>query len=685
MSHSVDRLKELLFDSEARTLSDVQQRLSQRETDHATEVRERQLIADRLEAVFQRAGTEDRFSASVATVLDVALCRAEIERHAELSEAVAPLVVRTIRAEIVNSRDEMVEALYPITGRLVKAYVASAISDLAAQINRRVESNPVMLRLRSLTSGRSVAELALADNGAAEVEELYLIRRGTGELLGVWPQPGSANRDHAMSGVLAAINEFASDAFGDNGTALRHVDMGTSRVYLRASPLYLLAARCSGVAPASAEQMMDDAFLSTIEGVHTAAQSSDQPAVYRPHLMDLSERLSSSFAEVAANQRSSQLSPVLVLFGLIAAATIAGVAWMGLDRYYADRAHTAAATAIAETPGTKGYLIDIDVSSFGRRVTLTGLLQDQNVKAALIQRLRQSLPGTNIDDHLTPLPGALGEIGPAIEEAAVTASLNNATARLQQALSDLPAIAALDDNTARKQTLAQITKFVSDSIERLQSSGRALLRSQQAQHELSLALRQHASDLAAIVAGRQPQRGAAENVPAPRSTTDSARQLELAADQLATVTAALLQGNAARSVVPKPAPPVIRAADITAFERLAVWVRSHAVFFGDDLAFRDEARANATLDELARLMRETEAMLRVVGYTDAKGTTDRNSTLSSERSNKVVQALVARGVPASRLVSVGRQFANQISMDTGERSTNRRVEFELGFDGEGAP
>jgi outer membrane protein OmpA-like peptidoglycan-associated protein len=686
MSHPVDRLKELLFDAEAQALSDVQRRLLKSEADHAAHTRERELIADRLETVFSRAGTEERFRASVATVIDGALRRAETERHAELSEAMAPLVVRTIRAEIVNSRDEMVEALYPITGRLVKAYVASAISDLAAQINRKVEHNPVMLRLRSLLTGKSVAELVLADNGAPQVEEVYLIRRGTGQLLGNWPEASGSNANHAMSGVLAAINEFASDVFGDSGPALRQIDMGSSRVYLRASPLYLLAARCSGSAPASAEQTIDDAFLSTIERAHAAAQSPEPPN-YRPLLMGLTDQLSSDFAERAASQRTSQMSPFIVLLSLIGAVVAAVVAWNGLDRYFTARAHAITEATIADTPGTKGYLIDIDVASFGRRVSVTGLTQDNRVKVNILERLRQALPGASIVDHLAPLPGAHGEIGPAIENAAVSASLDKATERLQRAGADLPAIIELTENSTHRDLLKGTESALAEAVKRLQDPGHALLKSRADQNRMSQDLRRRASELSTIVAGNRPASGASDNPPSPRNIAEAMRQIELAAEQLATVTTALLQATAARSTVPKPtpAPSIVRAPDITAFERLAIWVRSHAVFFSDDLTYRDEPRTTATLDELARLMRETEALVRVIGYTDAKGSNDRNTALSGNRARKVVDALVSRGVPSARLVAVGRQDANQITADIGEASFNRRVEFELGFDGEGAP
>lgn len=683
MSQSVDRLKELLFDTESRALSDVQQRLTKSESDLLSHRRE---FADRLDQVFARAGTEERFRVAVASVLDRALRHAETERHAELSAAVAPLIVRTIRTEITNSRDELVDALYPITGRMVKAYVASAIADLAAQINRKVEGNPVMLRLRSLMSGRSVAELALADSNTVKVEEIYLIRRGTGELVGRWPQAEEHNRSQAMSGVFAAINEFASDAFGNDGSSLRQIDMGDACVYLRASPLYLLAARCTGAAPANAERLLDDALLSTIERCQTLTTSApaadeQRPPAYQSQLSRLSDQLSLGFNGISASERRSSVSPALVLLGLIALALTATGTWIMLDRYFVHRAQDVTQAAIAATPGTKGYLVNIDVSNFGRRVSLTGLMQDEAVKSALLLRLHQDLPGTEINDRLTPLPGVHGEIGSAIERASVRASLQRAALRLDQATNDLPRMAAGANDPAHRELINRTASLATKSARNLRDEASALYLLPGDQSKLGDQLRQAAAAIGAIAERKSPP-AAIEAAAQSETAPESARRLELAADQLATIVAAALQADAVRRNLPPPAPQVVRAPDITAFERLSVFVRTHAVFFGDDLNYRQDEQAAKTLDDLAALMRETDALVRIVGYTDAKGSADRNTALSENRARKIFDALTTRGIAPGRLVAVGRFDANQIASVIGETSPNRRVEFELGFDGE---
>jgi len=77
-------------------------------------------------------------------------------------------------------------------------------------------------------------------------------------------------------------------------------------------------------------------------------------------------------------------------------------------------------------------------------------------------------------------------------------------------------------------------------------------------------------------------------------------------------------------------------------------------------------------------------LVRVVGFTDEKGGQERNIPLSQARANTIVSELTSRGIPASRLVAVGRNNIEDLSPVIGDASPNRRVEFETGFDGEAA-
>ena len=112
MSQTVDRLKELLFDGEAQALADLSRRIDgevQVSTELARRIdsvadldnRAREELKQKLNQIFDRVGTNERLTTNVAAVLQDALRQAEVTHHVELSTAIAPLVVTTIKTELI--------------------------------------------------------------------------------------------------------------------------------------------------------------------------------------------------------------------------------------------------------------------------------------------------------------------------------------------------------------------------------------------------------------------------------------------------------------------------------------------------------------------------------------------------------------------------------------------------------
>ena len=612
MSEDVNRLKELLFENESRALSDLNRRM---------------------DIVFERTGTTERFTTSVAEVLDEALARAEIEKHSEVSHAIAPLIVQTIKTEIRGSQDELAEALYPSLGRMVKAYVVSAIRDLMDEINRRLESNPFMLRLRSILTGRPVAELAFVEGQRLEVEEIFLIRRGLGELLAHWPSiNGPTAHDQRVSGILTAINEVATEAFDADKAALRRIDLGTSLIYLRASPTHLLAAKCRGVAPVAVEQVIDEKFLATIERLRALFNGGTDSSVPGRALSNLLADLSDSLETCIAEQhtklmrRRTGLSPAVVVVWGIGLALTGWLAWGAYVGYETARVRSIASGVLAGEPALAGYPVHAVVEARGRSVALAGLVPTTEAGWNALRNLRTALPASEVVNRTTALPSGLDE-----------------------ARADI-AILQADVARARSES-ARAEGALSDRVAGLET-------------ELKGELKALAAQLAKASAAAEAGLGGLRT-----ALAQSAAQAEMArrADLEA------LRTEIARATEPTP-----RA-------RLETWIGANAIFFAKDTDYRDHKTAAAALDQLAPLIKDSNVLVRVIGYTDEKGGEERNTPLSQARAEKVMADLVARGIPTSRLVAVGRNDSADLSPFVGDASPNRRVQFEIGFVSERVP
>jgi len=688
LTDNIGRLKELLFDSEAQSIADLGRRI---EALGESEGRGRAELAARLEELAQRVGGDIELEASVAAVLDGALRRAESAHHHAVSDAVAPFVVNTVRTEIRNSRDELVEALYPVTGRIVKAYVASAMKDLVAQINRRLEANPIMLRIRSITTGRPVAELAIADSQRLALDELYLIRRGTGELVEHWPDEAlGSNRDQVMSGVLAAINEFATEAFEARGDMLRQIDLGEGRVYLRASPAFLLAAKCSGTAPRVVEQVLDEGFLNAIAHLGPAASDGTRSRV----LPGLAETMGPAIAarqdELSAD--TAGVSPVKLLAWGVGVPLVAWLAWSFYADWRVSRTTRIAQDVLSQSAEIKGYPTRVATGRLGQSVEVSGLAPTVAAKERVLQRLSLALPGVALSDAFAVVPNALADVEPELtrlrdETAGIEPRIGavrdevDALARKFKAEADRREVERAVRRLARaKATIAPLaadlapdeTRLVTDVLAVLDGSLAELAAMHAGTDEAALravaARTSEASrDLSSLLVARpSPDTGAGE----PAATAAGA--VVAAAEEIDLMSVAFAQTVALKRALPRSTPR----------ERLEAWTRANAIFFSAEADYREPEAAQRKIAELAALMQGNDSVLRIIGYTDGIGTSDRNAPLSQARAERVAADLAAAGIAASRLRVLGRAYALDISPDTGSGSPNRRVEFELGFEDE---
>jgi hypothetical protein len=183
----------------------------------------------------------------------------ELERRVSDEDAligmIAPVLGDAIRRKIRDAREEMIEALYPIIGRLVVRAVSEAISDLTRTIDARVRTSfsPRVMwwRLRARIGGASEAEMMLREAMPFQVEEIFLIHRETGLLLRHVSHDGAAPSDSDLiSSMLTAIRDFSQDAFGRGEEGeLEEIEYGERRILIEAAQYAYLAVVVEGIEP----------------------------------------------------------------------------------------------------------------------------------------------------------------------------------------------------------------------------------------------------------------------------------------------------------------------------------------------------------------------------------------------------------------------------------------------------
>ena len=713
---NVAKLKELLFDRESREIDELKRRL---ETAVAAANQERGELARRLDQVSERAGGDAQFQKSVAKVLDGAMRDAEAARHNELSQAMAPMVRRTFRAEISSetTQAELTKSLYPKMGEMIRRYIASAMRDMMETINRRLESglsnNKLVLKFRSILTGRSMAELALADTERFTVDELFLVRRGSGELIHRWSRHADAmgagtgagnNRDTLISGFLTAITSFAEEAFAEDKSSLRSLDLDNHRIYLRASPACLLAAKCKGTAAAAIEEVLDAALLHLLQDLQ-ALETKLAANGARPTRTDTArehEQLLSAFSEnseekiavAEAEVRASRggLRPLKIALLAIGVPLALYAAWQNYVTYQTNQLQAAADKAIADMPDLGGYPVQVRVERGGNAVWVSGLVPTDRARAQLVGHINAAVPNARLTEAIGVLPQT--DVNTALEKATLQRAMDGAQRRLEKLVPDLEQKAQRFEAGPQRAAIEAGLKAASESSAAVAaSSALADLAAINARLHDAIGRIRAATRQIVLLTGARPAETAAANAPLPATPAESAEELSLAAERLAAQIAHLEQWRLVAPLEQRNADLAARLEAInrrleglkplTAEETLLGYARANAVFFGNGLELRDAAAVGQTLDELVALAQKTNLLVRVVGYTDeVGGTGPRNLSLSQQRADRIAEELAIRGLTRNRIVAVGRGAAMEVAPRTGATSANRRVEFEIGFPGE---
>ena len=728
----VSRLKALLFDEESRELGEMAQRLealnrqleqqtSRHREEQAQLVAERDALARRVIELESRVGHERALRHSVAEVVAGSLRDAEKENHRDLTSAMAPMVRRTFRAELRSQsvQDELASAMYPKLGEMIRRYLASAMRDMMETINRRLESglsqNRLVLKLRSIATGRSMAELALADTQRFQVEEIYLIRRGSGELIRHWsrateggPARTGDNRDTLVSGFLTAITAFAEEAFAGDRSSLRALDLDEHRIYLRASPAHLLAAKCSGTAEAAVEQVLDGVLLELLAS-HQRIEAQYPPdagpeareEAAREHersLLEASQSIEQQIGEAERTLRSGRASlrPLKIAAAIVLLPLLAYVGWQKYVTWVTEALQARAEAAIEAMPELSGYPVRVRVERGPTALWVGGLVPTASARATLVAGLRDIAGSVPLTEAITALPEP--DLEAAITTDGLRRALDRAQRRLGQIRPELQRAASASPPGADRATLEQIEATVGEAASSIERTGPEPAMRDRLLETLQTALRQLRASTDGLT-----RLAAAAGLPAPApiagappdSAAQCAEELALAADRIGQFVSALEQARAAKAdhqalaremaelrqrldSLQKPAEP-------SPLQKLEAFVRQNAIFFANNLEYRAPQQVTQVLAQLKELATPVDALIRIVGYTDEiGGAGPRNQTLSQQRAEKVLEDLVQSGVPRQRLVAVGRATAIDLAPRTGAGSANRRVEFEIGFRGEEA-
>jgi len=169
-------------------------------------------ISNRLEKLEKMVNEKKSLSTKVDPII-----QDQIQEFTKsIPETLGPTITKTLKEEIKNSRDDVVDALYPILGKMIKKYVAQEVKLLSEKIDNQFNFvTRWKIKIKSIFSSKKEKELLMQQLASAKIEQVLLIEKDSGILKASYSKAKKVDEE-MVSGMLTAIKAFVEDAFDMN-------------------------------------------------------------------------------------------------------------------------------------------------------------------------------------------------------------------------------------------------------------------------------------------------------------------------------------------------------------------------------------------------------------------------------------------------------------------------------------
>jgi len=175
-----------------------------------------------------------------------------------IPETLGPTITETLRKEIKINKDAVVDALYPILGKMIKKYVAQEMKLLSEKMNNQLSFLSFFKRkFKSGVTGQNENEIMLGDMATAQIEQVLLIEKDSGILKASYSKSSTMDEE-MVSGMLTAIKSFVEDAFNQRNQELESIEYELYEIHLQSFATHYIAVVISGNYMLSAKNKLQD-------------------------------------------------------------------------------------------------------------------------------------------------------------------------------------------------------------------------------------------------------------------------------------------------------------------------------------------------------------------------------------------------------------------------------------------
>lgn len=253
-TQGISALKELLFEEENKRFHELSEQIK--------------ATSDEIdEKLANREIPESEFNDILSRIVKV------------MPEKLGPTITSTLKAQIKESRDDVVQALFPIVGQMIKKYIQQEIQLLTDKIDRQFEQafsfDLLILRVKALVTGVPYSQLVLKQSNETEIREIFLIEEGSGLLMASYSKTKSFDQD-MMSGMLTAIKSFVEDAMETSEQNLEMISYDLHKIYVQSFDRFYMAVVLSGTVDTAFKSKLDDQIMKFVKEIMMKGGNEEQ-------------------------------------------------------------------------------------------------------------------------------------------------------------------------------------------------------------------------------------------------------------------------------------------------------------------------------------------------------------------------------------------------------------------------
>ncbi len=233
-------------------------------------------VRDRIEALEEILHERQKLAPKVDPIIEAQL-QAFVK---EMPKTLGPTITKTLQAEIKNSKDQVVEALYPIIGKMIKKYVAQEIKLLSERIGKEVEDSFTAKgwkrRFKSWFTGVSEEDLIISElTEHPEVLQVMIIEKDSGIMVGSFSRSETIDED-MVSGMLTAIKSFVEDAFHQQSQNLELIEYELFNIHIQSFVKHYIAVVINGQYSTHFKDKLQDVIFEFYENFIQLMEYSDE-------------------------------------------------------------------------------------------------------------------------------------------------------------------------------------------------------------------------------------------------------------------------------------------------------------------------------------------------------------------------------------------------------------------------